>query len=76
MDEGRRADGAYEFGDFRLLAAQRTLTARSDGRPIELTQKAFDTLRYLVEHPGELLDNANQKKHKKKKRESRTKETN
>ncbi len=56
MDEGRRADGAYEFGDFCLLAAQRSLTARSDGRPIELTQKAFDTLRYLVEHPGELLD--------------------
>ena len=58
MDEGRRADGAYEFGDFRLLAAQRSLTARSDGRPIELTQKAFDTLRYLVQHPGELLDKA------------------
>lgn len=56
MDEGRRADGGYEFGDFRLLAAQRSLTARSDGRPIELTQKAFDTLRYLVQHPGELLD--------------------
>jgi TolB-like protein len=56
MDEGRRADGVYEFGDFRLLAAQRSLTGRSDGRPIELTQKAFDILRLLVEHPGELLD--------------------
>jgi adenylate cyclase len=58
MDEGRPADGVYEFGDFRLLAAQRSLTARSDGRPIDLTQKAFDTLRYLVQHPGELLDKA------------------
>jgi TolB-like protein len=58
MDEGRRADGVYEFGDFRLLAAQRSLTARGDGKPIELTQKAFDTLRYLVQHPGELLDKA------------------
>jgi TolB-like protein len=56
MDEGRRADGVYEFGEFRLLAAQRSLTARGDGRPIELTQKAFDTLRHLVQHPGELLD--------------------
>jgi TolB-like protein len=56
MDESRRADGVYEFGDFRLLAAQRSLRARSDGRPIELTQKAFDVLRFLVGHPGELLD--------------------
>ena len=56
MDEGRQADGVYDFGDFRLLAAQRRLTARSDGRPIELTPKALDALRYLVQHPGELLD--------------------
>jgi len=56
MPEGRRADGVYEFGDFRLLAAQRRLTARADGRPIELTPKALDTLHFLVQHPGELLD--------------------
>jgi TolB-like protein/Tfp pilus assembly protein PilF len=56
MAESRRADGVYEFGDFRLLTAQRSLTARSDGRPIELTQKGFDALRYFVQHPGELLD--------------------
>jgi hypothetical protein len=43
MAEDRRADGVYEFGDFRLLAAERRLTARNDGRPIELTQKAFAT---------------------------------
>ncbi len=56
MDEGRQADGVYDFGDFRLLAAQRRLTARSDGRAIELTPKALDALRCLVQHPGELLD--------------------
>jgi len=56
MAEDRRADGVYEFGDFRLLAAQRRLLARTDGRPIELTPKALDTLHFLVQHPGELLD--------------------
>ena len=58
MDEGRLPDGVYEFGDFRLLAAQRRLTARSDGRQIELTQKAFEALLYLVQRPGEPLDKA------------------
>ncbi len=56
MAEGGRAEGVYEFGDFRLLAAQRRLTQRSDGRPIELTPKALDTLHFLLQHPGELLD--------------------
>ena len=56
MSEVGRVEGVYEFGDFRLLAAQRRLTARSDGRPIELTPKALDTLLFLVQHPGELLD--------------------
>ena len=56
MAEGGRADGVYEFGDFRLLAAQRRLTARADGRPIELSPKALDTLHFLLQHPGELLD--------------------
>ncbi|HKF97690.1 MAG TPA: winged helix-turn-helix domain-containing protein, partial [Steroidobacteraceae bacterium] len=56
MAEGLRADGVYEFGDFRLIAAQRRLTTRSDGRDIELTPKALDTLHFLVQHRGELLD--------------------
>jgi len=56
MAEERRADGVYEFGDFRLFAAQRRLTARSDGRAIELSAKALDALHFLVQHPGELLD--------------------
>jgi DNA-binding response OmpR family regulator len=50
--------GVYEFAEFRLLAAQRRLVARADGRPIDLTQKAFDALLYLVRRPGELLDKA------------------
>jgi len=56
MAERLRADGVYEFGDFRLIAAQRRLTARSDGRAIELTPKALDTLHFLIQHRGELLD--------------------
>jgi len=56
MADGLRADGVYEFGDFRLIAAQRRLTVRSDGRAIELTPKALDTLHFLVQHRGELLD--------------------
>jgi TolB-like protein/Tfp pilus assembly protein PilF len=50
--------GVFEFAEFRLLAAQRRLVARADGRPIDLTQKAFDALLYLVRRPGELLDKA------------------
>jgi TolB-like protein len=56
MAEDSRAEGVYEFGDFRLVAAQRRLTGRADGQPIELTQKALDALHFLVQHPGELLD--------------------
>src|SRR5579862_1341640 len=57
MPEGRRTEGGvYEFGDFRLQAAQRRLTSRADGRPIELTPRALDALHFLVRHPGELLD--------------------
>jgi len=56
MAEGGRSDGVYEFGDFRLCAAERRLTTRSDGRPIQLTAKALDTLHFLLQHPGELLD--------------------
>jgi TolB-like protein len=52
------SSGVYEFAEFRLLAAQRRLVARADGRPIDLTHKAFDALLYLVGRPGELLDKA------------------
>jgi DNA-binding winged helix-turn-helix (wHTH) protein/tetratricopeptide (TPR) repeat protein len=45
----------YEFGDFRLDAARRLLLG-SDGLPLPLTPKAFDTLLYLVEHSEAVLD--------------------
>jgi DNA-binding winged helix-turn-helix (wHTH) protein/TolB-like protein/lipoprotein NlpI len=45
----------YEFGDFRLDAARRLLTAR-DGRVVPLTPKPFETLLYLVRHSGAVLD--------------------
>jgi adenylate cyclase len=45
----------YEFGGYRLDAARRTLT-RSTGEPVVLKPRVFDVLRYLVEHPGELVE--------------------
>ena len=45
----------YEFGDFRVDAAKRLLVSR-DGEAIPLTPKVFDTLLYLVEHHGAVLD--------------------
>jgi len=44
----------YEFGDFRLDAAQRVLSQKVDGSVVPLVSRAFDTLLYLVERPGEL----------------------
>lgn len=48
----------YEFGDFRLDAAQRVLLLKSGARALPLTSRAFDTLLYLVERPGQLLSKA------------------
>jgi adenylate cyclase len=48
----------YEFGDFRLDAARRLLLLKSGARALPLTSRAFDTLLYLVEHPGKLLTKA------------------
>src|SRR5687767_14157304 len=45
----------YEFDSFRLDAARRLLT-RPDGQPIAITGRVFDTLLYLIEHPGRLID--------------------
>lgn len=50
-----RAARVYEFGDFRLDAGKR-LVQRRDGTPLPLTPKAYDTLAYLVEHGGSVLD--------------------
>ena len=45
----------YEFGDFRVDAAKRLLI-KSDGEQIALTPKVFDTLLYLVENSGKVIE--------------------
>ena len=45
----------YEFGEYRLDARRRVLS-RADGTSVPLKSKVFETLLYLVEHNGELLD--------------------
>ncbi len=45
----------YEFDEFRVDAVKRLLTNRG-GEVVPLAPKAFETLLYLVRHPGELLE--------------------
>src|SRR5947209_3806760 len=45
----------YEFGDFRLDASKRLLL-RGGGEVVPLTPKVFDTLLYLVERGGVVVD--------------------
>jgi DNA-binding winged helix-turn-helix (wHTH) protein/pimeloyl-ACP methyl ester carboxylesterase len=47
------ANNVYEFGPFRLELTEHRLM--SEGRPIPLTGKAFDTLRVLLERHGKLV---------------------
>src|SRR5687767_4483613 len=49
----KQAGHFYEFGRFRVDAAERRLMR--DGEPVLLPPKAFDTLLALVEHSGHLL---------------------
>jgi TolB-like protein/DNA-binding winged helix-turn-helix (wHTH) protein/Tfp pilus assembly protein PilF len=53
MDE--QLQPAYEFDGFRVDPVRRMLLG-TDGRPIPLKPKVFDTLLYFVEHPQVLLD--------------------
>ena len=46
--------GIYKFKTFRLEVAERRLF--HDGSPVSLTPKAFDTLVYLVERAGHLVE--------------------
>jgi DNA-binding winged helix-turn-helix (wHTH) protein/TolB-like protein/Tfp pilus assembly protein PilF len=46
----------YEFGEYRLDTAAHLFYRASDGSPIPLTPRVYDTLLFLVEHAGELLD--------------------
>src|SRR3954469_13669461 len=43
----------HRFGPFELNATEHSLLAQ--GRPVALTRRAFDTLLYLVRHPGRLV---------------------
>jgi TolB-like protein/DNA-binding winged helix-turn-helix (wHTH) protein/Tfp pilus assembly protein PilF len=45
----------YEFGEFRLDPANHLLSRR-DGTPVRLTSRIFDTLVFMVEHHGTVLD--------------------
>jgi TolB-like protein len=56
MDVSEKAS-VYEFSGFRLDAAHRKLLS-PEGKPIPLTSRVFDTLLYLVQHQGELVDKA------------------
>lgn len=49
----RNSEKIYEFGPFRLEAAERRLLR--DGRPVPLTAKAFDILLPLVQRSGHLV---------------------
>lgn len=44
----------YEFGEFRLDAAKRTLS-NVKGETVPLMPKAFETLRYLVQNSGKII---------------------
>src|SRR4029453_15734634 len=46
----------YEFGDFQLDAVQRLLRSRVDGCVVQLNPRALETLLYLVEHAGQLIE--------------------
>lgn len=47
----------FEFEGFRLDRGRRLLVDAA-GEPVGLTTKAFDTLVYFLQHPGEVIDRA------------------
>jgi TolB-like protein len=48
----------YEFGGYLLDPHQRRLVTVPRNEPVQLAPRVFDTLAYLVERPGELVDKA------------------
>jgi DNA-binding winged helix-turn-helix (wHTH) protein/tetratricopeptide (TPR) repeat protein len=54
MDVSLRKTGVYAFGRFRLDGVRRILTR--DSTAIALTPRLFDTLLYLVENPGRVIE--------------------
>ena len=55
--QGAEKTPVYEFSGFRLDATRRKLLSPA-GTPVPLTSRVFDTLLYLVQHQGELVDKA------------------
>jgi len=53
MDESQAH--TFEFGNFNVDAAKRLLL-KGDGETVPLMPKAFDTLLYLVEHNGRVIE--------------------
>jgi|SRR2546422_171418 len=53
MDESQAH--IFEFGNFNVDAAKRLLL-KGDGETVPLMPKAFDTLLYLVEHNGKVIE--------------------
>ena len=49
------SSAVYEFGDFRMEVAERLLRWRG-GTAVPLRPRVFDTLLYLVQHSGTVLD--------------------
>lgn len=54
--DGPNTQGAFRFGDFELDALRRRLVDRTTSTPVPVTAKIFDTLLYLVERPGRLVE--------------------
>jgi DNA-binding winged helix-turn-helix (wHTH) protein/Flp pilus assembly protein TadD len=52
----RRLGQTYRFAGFRLDTNRRILSLQADGQTIPLPTPAFDTLLYLIEHAGELVE--------------------
>jgi len=53
MDAGVREGKYYQFGAFVLDPTRRVLSL--DGAPVALSSTPFETLLYLVEHPGRVV---------------------
>lgn len=56
VQHGSEPQVIYEFGEYRLDAGRRLLFARGRVDPIAIKPKVFDTILYLVEHPGQDLE--------------------
>ncbi|HEY8372490.1 MAG TPA: response regulator transcription factor [Pseudonocardiaceae bacterium] len=52
----RGGDGVLQLGD--LVIDEETYTARLRGRPLELTYKEFELLKYLAQHAGRVFTRA------------------